>query len=110
MGLPERPSLAILLPLRFLPKKGRLMSEPLDLDSRMTALEIFVIRWIIVQLRGIDASQAGGRANELIDTLEHQLAEILATIGESGEAAAAKARRVDEGVGHLMGLLRTQFR
>ncbi len=86
------------------------MAEPLDLDSRMTALEIFVIRWIIVQLRGVETARSRASANELIDTLEHQLAEILAAIGETGEAAAAKARRVDEGVGHLMGLLRTQFR
>lgn len=89
------------------------MSEqlsPLELRARLTAIEVFATRFIILQLKQLEAEYGRERVVDLIDQLDQQIAETVSRVAARRPDEQAFSREVDEHVNWLMGLLRGQFK
>lgn len=83
---------------------------PIDLRARLTALEVFSTRFIILQLKQLEAEYGRERVVDLIDQLDQQIAETVSRVAMRRPDEAEFSREVDEHVNWLMGLLRGQFK
>ncbi len=81
-----------------------------EAGARIAALEIFVTRFVILQLKTLEKDYGSDQVNDAIDRLDKQIADTLAKVSAGEGAASEFARDVDERVSWLMGLLRSQFR
>lgn len=89
------------------------MSEnltPLELKARLTALEVFATRFIILQLKQLEGEYGRERVVDLIDQLDQQIAETVSRVAARRPEEQLFSREVDEHVNWLMGLLRGQFK
>ncbi len=89
------------------------MSEqlsPLELRARLTAIEVFATRFIILQLKQLEAEYGRERVVDLIDQLDQQIAETVSRVAARRPEEQVFSREVDEHVNWLMGLLRGQFK
>jgi hypothetical protein len=89
------------------------MSEnltPLELKARVTALEVFATRFIILQLKQLENEYGRERVVDLIDQLDQQIAETVSRVSARRPEEQVFSREVDEHVNWLMGLLRGQFK
>lgn len=93
--------------------KATLMTDepsPLELRARQAALEVFASRFIILQLKQLEAEYGRERVADLIDELDQQIAETVAQVASRRPEEEDFSRAVDEHLNWLMGLLRGQFR
>ena len=87
------------------------MSEltPLEMRARLTALEVFATRFIILQLKQLENEYGRDRVVDLIDKLDQQIADTVSRVSARRPEEQEFSREVDEHVNWLMGLLRGQF-
>ena len=88
------------------------MSEPtmLQLRARITALEVFSSRFIIMQLHQLEAEFGREKVVDLIDQLDQQIAETVAQVAMRKPDEQEFSREVDAHLSWLMSLLRGQFK
>jgi hypothetical protein len=84
--------------------------SPQELRARITALEVFATRFIILQLKQLEAEYGRERVVDLIDQLDQQIAETVSRVAARRPEEQVFSREVDEHVNWLMGLLRGQFK
>ena len=87
------------------------MSEltPLEMRARLTALEVFATRFIILQLKQLEGEYGRERVVDLIDKLDQQIADTVSRVSARRPEEHEFSREVDEHINWLMGLLRGQF-
>jgi len=83
---------------------------PLQLRARLTALEVFSTRFIILQLKQLESDYGRERVADLIDQLDQQISETVARVSSRRPEEQEFSREVDEHVNWLMSLLRGQFK
>ena len=88
------------------------MSEltPLQIRARLTALEVFSTRFIILQLKQLENDFGRERVSDLIDQLDQQISETVSRVAARRPEEQEFSREVDEHLNWLMGLLRGQFK
>ncbi|MGD2131944.1 MAG: hypothetical protein PVI23_04070 [Maricaulaceae bacterium] len=88
------------------------MSEPtmLQLRARITALEVFASRFIILQLHQLEAEYGRDKVVDLIDQLDQQIVETVSQVAMRKPDEQAFSREVDAHLNWLMSLLRGQFK
>jgi hypothetical protein len=84
--------------------------SPLELKARVTAIEVFATRFIILQLKQLEGDYGRDRVVDLIDQLDQQIAETVSRVAARRPEEREFSRAVDEHVNWLMGLLRGQFK
>ncbi len=82
----------------------------LELRARLAALEVFATRFVILQLKQLEAEYGRERVVDLIDQLDQQIAETVSRVAARRPEEQEFSREVDEHINWLMGLLRGQFR
>lgn len=83
---------------------------PLQVRARLTALEVFATRFIILQLKQLENDYGRDKVADLIDQLDQQITETVARVAVNRPEEQEFSREVDEHVNWLMGLLRGQFK